>query len=962
MMSSDSKPPSNDQETFVPANPVPASTLRPGPGFSANIEIDGRYTLLEKIGAGGMGEVWAAQQSEPVKRKVALKLIRAGMDSQSVIHRFEQERQALALMDHPNIAKVLDAGVTSWGHPYFVMELVNGPSLTAFCDATRLLPRERLELFIPICHAVQHAHQKGIVHRDLKPANILVTLVDGKPVPKVIDFGVAKATGGKLTDQTLSTGFGAIVGTLEYMSPEQAGATGDDVDTRADIYSLGVVLYELLTGLRPFDGERLRRAAISEMIRIIREDDPARPSTRLSSDASLPSMAALRQTEPRKLMADLRGELDWVVMKCMEKNRDRRYETANGLARDIQRYLAREPVEARPPSASYRFRKLLVRNKGLVTASVVVLLTLIGGTIGTTWGMIAAGKQAERARLAADAADDARLRETEQRKIAEQATGQALTALESFTDDLMGKLLGGREQLKETEIAILTNAQRQWEVFADSRGTSPEARLIQAKGAARLGSIQRKLGLHKESEANERKALRLRESLAADFPDNAAYRFELAVSHQVLGGSLRSSGQREEAGQNLARAKELFAALAAKFPDEPDYRDWLAASCLSAGNVERDFGNWSEAASQYTQALEIAEALSAQAPDNDGYRKDVAGCHWSLAFLNKRQEQYAAAKGHYARAIEIYDSLVAKTPASIDYRQSVASLRRELGIVLSDDGDDAAGIAQMALALPTQESLVAEFPSVPIHRLNLARSHCDWGHMLESSATSTEAEAHFAKAVELFERLTVEHPTMLPYKSELAVTWRYIGDQRSRGEKPELSLDAYNKAIDMLTTVYAQDRKVANVKKALLNSLEHRADTLDELGRHTEALPDRDRVLELCPPEMKAIHRSQRADSLLRSGDVAAALTELDELRLIENANPRHWFRFACLYAHAGIQDAEKREQHFQQAIELLQKSVTLGFDDLPRIQASTDLAPLHERDDFRQIVQSLNTSPEKPL
>ncbi len=315
-----------------------------------NLLIAGRYTLQQKIGEGGMGEVWVAKQSEPVKRKVAVKLIKPGMDSRGVLQRFEQERQALAMMDHPNIAKVFDAGLTPTSQPFFVMELVNGLPLCTFCDEMKLTPKERLELFVPICQAVQHAHQKGIVHRDLKPANILVTMIDARPVPKVIDFGVAKATAGRLTDESMSTQFGSVIGTLEYMAPEQAGFSAEDIDTRADIYSLGVILYELLTGLRPIDARRLHNAALTEMIRLIREEEPSKPSTRLSTDDALPSLAALRQTDPRKLMAMLRGELDWVVMKCLEKHRDRRYETASGLARDVQRYLADEPVEARPPA------------------------------------------------------------------------------------------------------------------------------------------------------------------------------------------------------------------------------------------------------------------------------------------------------------------------------------------------------------------------------------------------------------------------------------------------------------------------------------------------------------------------------------------------------------------------------------------------------------------------------------
>ena len=300
-----------------------------------------------------MGVVYMADQKEPVKRRVALKIIKPGMDTQQVIARFEAERQALAMMDHPNIARVLDAGTTDSGRPYFVMELVNGIPVTQYCDEQHLTPRERLELFIPICQAVQHAHQKGIIHRDIKPSNVLVALYDGRPVPKVIDFGVAKATSQTLTERTVFTQLGQIVGTLEYMSPEQAQRNQLDIDTRSDIYSLGVLLYELLTGETPFDRQRLRSAAWDEMLRIIREEEPPRPSLRLSSSDSLPSIAANRHIEPKKLSTLVRGELDWIVMKALEKDRGRRYETANDFA-GRPAYLADDPIEARPPTLADR--------------------------------------------------------------------------------------------------------------------------------------------------------------------------------------------------------------------------------------------------------------------------------------------------------------------------------------------------------------------------------------------------------------------------------------------------------------------------------------------------------------------------------------------------------------------------------------------------------------------------------
>jgi serine/threonine protein kinase/WD40 repeat protein len=352
--------------------------------------VIGPYKLVEQIGEGGMGTVWMAQQTEPVKRLVAVKLIKAGMDSKQVIARFEAERQALALMDHANIARVLDAGTTRASRPYFVMDLVKGVPITRYCDEHHLTPRQRLELFLPVCQAVQHAHQKGIIHRDLKPSNVLVALYDGQPVPKVIDFGVAKAAGQSLTDKTLVTGFGNIVGTLEYMSPEQAEINQLDIDTRSDIYSLGVLLYELLTGSPPFTKKDLEKAGMLEMLRAIREQEPTKPSTKLSSSDALPTISANRGTEPAKLTRLVRGELDWIVMKALEKDRRRRYETANGFAMDVQRYLADEPVLACPPSVGYRFRKFARRNKRPVLAVSLVVLALVGAIVGTTWGMFRA--------------------------------------------------------------------------------------------------------------------------------------------------------------------------------------------------------------------------------------------------------------------------------------------------------------------------------------------------------------------------------------------------------------------------------------------------------------------------------------------------------------------------------------------------------------------------------------------
>ena len=358
-------------------------------GFIAGQVIAGRFTLLDVLGEGGMGTVYRADQTEPVKRQVALKLIRNGMDSRAVLARFDAERQALAVMDHPNIARVYDGGATATGQPFFAMELVSGSPITKYCDRRRLPVRARLELFVTVCQAVQHAHQKGIIHRDLKPGNVLVTEVDGRPTPKVIDFGVAKATEFKLTDQSLAD-TGAIVGTPTYMSPEQADPSSMDIDTRTDVYALGVILYELLAGSPPIEAKQFKRGAILEMLRMVREVDPPKPSTKVSTAEALPSIAASRGIDPEHLKRALKGDLDWIVMKALEKDRTRRYGTANGFAADVLRHLAYEPVLAAPPSRVYRLRKFVRKHRGAVVAASLVVLALVGGIAGTTWGMIRA--------------------------------------------------------------------------------------------------------------------------------------------------------------------------------------------------------------------------------------------------------------------------------------------------------------------------------------------------------------------------------------------------------------------------------------------------------------------------------------------------------------------------------------------------------------------------------------------
>jgi tetratricopeptide (TPR) repeat protein len=592
------RPLATGEYTPEPAASPAVATTGSHPQGAPGLVIAGRYSLVEKLGEGGMGEVWVARQTEPVKRKVALKLITAGLDSRAVLARFQQERQALALMDHPNIARALDGGLTPTGQPFFVMELVNGLPLTKFCDEARLSPKDRLELFVPICQAVQHAHHKGIVHRDLKPANILVTLIDGRPVPKVIDFGVAKATAGKLTDKSLSTQFGAVVGTLEYMSPEQVGFAGEDIDTRADIYSLGVILYELLTGLRSLDAKRLKKAALTEMIRILREEEPSKPSTRLSTDESLPSLAALRQTEPRKLMALLRGELDWVVMKCLEKGRDRRYETANGLARDLQRYLADEPVEARPPTAAYRLGKFLRRHRGPVLAASLVLLALLGGIVGTTVGMLGA----EQRRVEAE---EARGREAEQRARAERARDRTRQALDAMTSSVTGDSLTTQKAISDEQKKFLTEVLTYYQEFAGEKADDEPSRARTARAALRVGQIEYRLGRQEKAAAADRLARDGLAKLAADFPAVRRYQIDLGGAYCNFGSLIRDGGQ---SGKSL---------------------EWYGKAVRILTTV-------------YDQDRRVVLA-----------RQFLRNSHWGRATAYDRLRQYAEALKDWGRAVEL---------------------------------------------------------------------------------------------------------------------------------------------------------------------------------------------------------------------------------------------------------------------------------------------------------------------
>jgi serine/threonine protein kinase/tetratricopeptide (TPR) repeat protein len=478
----------------------------------------GPYKLLEQIGEGGFGVVFMAEQTQPIRRKVALKVLKPGMDTRQVIARFEAERQALALMDHPNIAKVLDAGTIgestdisrrvvdapdtrrltplgSPGRPYFVMELVKGISITEFCDQSQFAPQQRLELFLHVCQGVQHAHQKGIIHRDIKPSNVLVTMQDGTPLVKIIDFGIAKALGQQLTDKTLFTGFAQLIGSPLYMSPEQAALSNVDVDTRSDIYSLGVLLYELLTGTTPFDKDRLRDAPYDEIRRIIREEEPAKPSTRISTlGQAATTISIQRQSEPRRLRQLFRGDLDWIVMKALEKDRNRRYESASAFAEDVERYLCDEPVSACPPSVGYRFRKFARRNRVALLTAGLVGIALVAGTVVSVWQAVRATRALEQAKV--DAA------------IAEAVN-------EFLNEDLLAQAAPSRTPDRDLKLRVVLDRASQ-----RIEGRFPDQPLVEARLRSTLAMTYESLGEHQVALRHAERARELYErALGTEHPE-----------------------------------------------------------------------------------------------------------------------------------------------------------------------------------------------------------------------------------------------------------------------------------------------------------------------------------------------------------------------------------------------------------------------------------------------------------
>ncbi len=852
--------------TVPPDDDPPISMMNPSSGDA--LGKIGPYQLLSVLGEGGMGVVYKAEQRHPVRRIVALKLIKLGMDTREVIARFEAERQALAMMDHPNVARVYDAGASELGRPYFVMEYVAGEPINEYCDKMTMTTRQRLELFIQVCDAVQHAHMKGVVHRDLKPTNILVSLQDGQPKPKIIDFGVAKATTQRLTERTLFTEQGQLIGTPEYMSPEQAEMSGLDVDTRTDIYSLGVVLYELLAGALPFDSRALRKAAFAEIQRIIREVDPPRPSVRLSSLGLDAEKVARRcGVDRRQLNRELRRELDWIPLKAMRKDRTDRYRTAAEMADDIRNYLVGKPLIAAPESAIYRARKFARRNRWALATAGLLLLALLAGLTTTAWQAYRATRAEAQALLQKDRERD---RFNDVRKLA----NVFMIDVHDKVRNLPGSTAAVR-LLVSTSLEYLSK-------LADDAGDDPTLLRELAVGYSRMGDIQgnpkngNNLGDLTGAMTSYKASDRLYQKLAEIEGMSVTNQDELWSSQIKFADIEVGLGNLETAIEHLRKAEEIATQMKERAPNDSKALERLSTTYERLGDAFDDRGDASGALDLHVKSLEIRLALpqtresprlqwlsytkighayqslgkyrdaqraliegatiiakSVEADANDAQaQRDLVVSLRSLGDLSAAMGEYTPAADYHLRALAILKSLSDADPEDVQTFRELATQYSKLGDVYWDADDLPRATEAFQLGLTLSVQALARNPKSSMFKRDVMIANNKVGHMHRLSERYEDAAATFGIGLGFAFELARDNPTKIDSQSDLAIAYQNIADVKLMQEKWNDALSGYLAALEVRQKFADDPAASPEVRRGL-------AINYERLGMVYEKLNDR---------------------------------------------------------------------------------------------------------------------------
>ncbi len=795
----------------------------------------GPYRLLQVIGEGGMGTVYMAEQTHPVRRLVALKIIKAGMDTGQVVARFEAERQALAMMDHPSIAKVFDAGATAAGRPYFVMELVKGVPITEYCDAVHLTPKERLELFIPVCAAVQHAHQKGIIHRDIKPSNVLVAMQDGKPVPKVIDFGIAKATEQKLTERSLFTQHGAVVGTLEYMSPEQAEMSAMGVDTRTDVYALGVLLYELLTGTTPLGRERLRDAGYAEILRRIKDEEPPKPSTRLSeSRESLSSVAAQRRMEPARLTKLVRGDLDWIVMKSIEKDRVRRYETANGFARDIQRYLDGDAVEACPPSARYKLGKFARKYRAALATAGAFAFLLVTATAISVGLALLADRERGRAVRAETAAKVQQGRAQEREKVAIDAVKRFRDAIANEPELRNAPALDGlRKRLLKEPLSFFRTLRDRLQADRDTR---PESLERMAQASFELGGTTSEIGDKEDALAAYREALAIRQRLVDADPTVTASLAGLPRCYNRLGRALDETGKPAEAVGAYETALSILKKLAEADPSVTEYRSQLAANYSNLAVVLGMTGKRAEALEADKSALTIRTKLAADNPDVAQFQHELASSHNNIGVMLAKDSNVIPALQSYKAALRIFEKLVESNPSSTRYRSDLGRAHANIGAIQSALGRLDEAQASSEASIKIRQELVAGSPTATQFNDELADGLLESCKLLIVTRKPIEALRASEAAHAMFRKLADANPTVIGFRADLAGCDNATGNALRILGKTDEAMKSYESALAIYQELAAANPSITSIEAGRAGTYFNIGLLLTDANRPAEAI------------------------------------------------------------------------------------------------------------------------------